>query len=363
MRVYSALAVAWWGVGVVPLAVSFQASSRRAVRPRRASATRWSSPSPVSEGAAAREEALAAALRGSEVEASTRTAVGALGPALGAAVVFGCAFGPCASALRGLVDAEGLGVLANDEGQYFQNYVNAINVMFSLLLANTFTWLYGQQEQLFVALFGEVSVAKALLEQIAYVSRGRPEYGEELLGHVRRYVKEDLTDLSAEPVAKLLGARGAARGGAAAAETADPLESVMWLTSVGTPGDVYDTVKALREARGQRLGALQRKLPLAHFALLGTLALLVLVIFPLLGAATGAAVAPGDGLLQVQAVLFGLMTFAIVLTLDVLYAFWLPAGSAYNVDNVLAVMIDGLEAEVEDRLAAARRRKGEGRPY
>ena len=82
-------------------------------------------------------------------------------------------------------------------------------------------------------------------------------------------------------------------------------------------------------------GALQRKLPPTHFALLATLAALVLIAFPLLGAATGAAVQPGDGLLQVQAVLFGLMTFTVAVTLAVLYAFWIPAGSAYNVDAVL----------------------------
>jgi len=92
---------------------------------------------------------------------------------------------------------------------------------------------------------------------------------------------------------------------------------VMWLTSVGSPGDVYETVRSLREARGQRLGALQRKLPAAHFGLLAVLGVLVLAIFPLLAAATGAAVAPEDGLLRVQAVLFGLMTFAIAVAVCV----------------------------------------------
>ena len=36
-------------------------------------------------------------------------------------------------------------------------------------------------------------------------------------------------------------------------------------------------------------------------------------------------------------------------TLAVLYAFWMPAGSAYNVDAVLEVMIDGLRAEIDER--------------
>ena len=284
---------------------------------------------------------LAETLRSSEFAAAAATGAKALAPSVGLAIIGTIAFGPLAVWLRSFINGEGLAVLANDEGQYFQNYVNAIDVMFSLLLVNTFAWLYNQQEQLYVSLFAEVSVAKALLEQIAYVSRGRPEYAAQLLENVRRYVDDDLTRLSAEPVTALLGG--------SSTNYADPLEQVMWLTSVGSPGDVYETVRSLREARGQRLGALQRKLPAAHFGLLAVLGVLVLAIFPLLAAATGAAVAPEDGLLRVQAVLFGLMTFAIAVTLAVLYAFWMPAGSAYNVDAVLEVMIDGLRAEIDER--------------
>ena len=311
---------------------------------------------------------LAETLRSSEFAAAAATGAKALAPSVGLAIIGTIAFGPLAIWLRSFINGEGLAVLANDEGQYFQNYVNAIDVMFSLLLVNTFAWLYNQQEQLYVSLFAEVSVAKALLEQIAYVSRGRPEYAAQLLSNVRRYVDDDLTKLSAEPVTALLGG--------SPSNYADPLEQVMWLTSVGSPGDVYETVRSLREARGQRLGALQRKLPAAHFGLLAVLGVLVLAIFPLLAAATGAAVAPEDGLLRVQAVLFGLMTFAIAVavcveiiylrrephaieqtqprghtqvTLAVLYAFWMPAGSAYNVDAVLEVMIDGLRAEIDER--------------
>ena len=252
---------------------------------------------------------LAATLRSSEFAAAAATGAKALAPSIGLAILGTVAFGPLAVWLRTSINGEGLAVLANDEGQYFQNYVNAIDIMFSLLLVNTFAWLYNQQEQLYVSLFAEVSVAKALLEQIAYVSRGRPEYAAQLLENVRRYVDDDLTRLSAEPVTALLG--GSSKS------YADPLEQVMWLTSVGSPGDVYETVRSLREARGQRLGALQRKLPAAHFGLLAVLGVLVLAIFPLLAAATGAAVAPEDGLLRVQAVLFGLMTFAIAVAVCV----------------------------------------------
>ena len=304
--------------------------------------------SAVGAAESARTERLVADLQSAAGEANKQTFAGAAGRALALAVLGGLAFAPVACGLRTLVNDEGLAVLANDEGQYFQNYVNAINVFFALLLANTFNWLYGQQEQLFIALFGEVSVAKALLEQVAFVSRGRPAYAAELLGYVREYVDDDLTAIDDNPVSRLVGGEGARKR--------DALERVMWLTSVGEPGHLYDSVKALREARGRRLGALQRKLPLAHFALLAVLGALVLCLFPLLAAATGAAVAAGDGLLEVQAVLFALMTFAIALTLDLLYAFWVPSGSAYNVDGILRVMVAGLDAEIDDRLADARGR-------
>ncbi|KAJ1446090.1 hypothetical protein M885DRAFT_472941 [Pelagophyceae sp. CCMP2097] len=276
------------------------------------------------------DDELTQTLRRVEVDASTNTAVAALLPALAAAATALVAFAPCANWIHGLIGPEGLEVLANDQGQYFQNYINAVNILFSLLLVNTFVFLYTQQEQLYVSLFREVSVGKALLEQLAYVSRGRPEYADELLGHVEQYVANDLRALKVPAVVTLSRTNGV-----------EPLEAVMWLTSVGAPGAVYDTVKALREARGARLGALQRKLPGVHFLLLGILGFLVLITFPLLGAATGVAVAPGDGLLQVQALLFSLLTFAVALTGAVLYAFWLPSGSAYNVDAVLDVMAQG----------------------
>ena len=162
---------------------------------------------------------LAATLRSSEFAAAAATGAKALAPSIGLALLGTVAFGPLAVWLRTSINGEGLAVLANDEGQYFQNYVNAIDVMFSLLLVNTFAWLYNQQEQLYVSLFAEVSVAKALLEQIAYVSRGRPEYAAQLLENVRRYVDDDLTKLSAEPVTALLGG--------SPSNYADPLEQVL----------------------------------------------------------------------------------------------------------------------------------------
>ena len=68
----------------------------------------------------------------------------------------------------------------------------------------------------------------------------------------------------------------------------DPLESIMYMTSVGVPSIVYETVRDLRQARGERLGACQRKFPFIAIFLLYALAGLEVSAFPLLGAGTAA---------------------------------------------------------------------------
>jgi len=118
-------------------------------------------------------------------------------------------------------------------------------------------------------------------------------------------------------------------------------------TSVGVPSSVYETVRSLRQARAQRLGALQRKLPAVHFAMLWMLAVLELISFPLLGA--GTQTIGGYNVLTIEGALFGVMTTAIVLTLRVVGELWRPAGGAYQVDSVLRVMVRGLERELEAR--------------
>jgi hypothetical protein len=114
---------------------------------------------------------------------------------------------------------------------------------------------------------------------------------------------------------------------------------------------VYETVRSLRQARAQRLGALQRKLPTIHMALLWVLATIELVSFPLLGA--GTQTIGGYNVLTVEGVLFGIMTFGIVMTLRVVFELWKPRGGAYNVDGVLAVMVKGLEEELGIRMEQA----------
>jgi hypothetical protein len=129
----------------------------------------------------------------------------------------------------------------------------------------------------------------------------------------------------------------------------DNIQHFLFQTSVGVPSTVYETVKSLRQARAQRLGALQRKLPTVHMVLLWILAFLELVSFPLLGA--GTQVLGGYKVLTVEGCLFGVMVMGIVLTLRVVGELWRPAGGAYNVDNVLKVMVRGLEQELEARMA------------
>lgn len=112
---------------------------------------------------------------------------------------------------------------------------------------------------------------------------------------------------------------------------------------------MYETIRSLRQARAQRLGALQRKLPTIHMVLLWILAFFELVSFPLLGA--GTQVIGGYKVLTVEGCLFGVMTMGIVLTLRVVGELWRPAGGAYNVDGVLRVMVRGLEQELDARMS------------
>jgi Protein of unknown function (DUF4239) len=165
------------------------------------------------------------------------------------------------------------------------------------------------------------------------------------LESIARYVDEDLKQIQKDP-AVLLSAR----------PMDDPLESIMYMTSVGVPSTVYETVKSLREARARRLGALQRKLPSIHMLLLWVLAAIELVSFPLLG--SGTQTLGGYNLLTVEGVLFGVMTFGVVLTLRVVGELWRPAGGAYNVDSVLSVMVSGLEEELKARMAGRKMRSG-----
>lgn len=129
----------------------------------------------------------------------------------------------------------------------------------------------------------------------------------------------------------------------------DPLEGILYLTSVGEPGVIYDTIKSLRTARAARLGALQQKLPDIHIALLRVLGAIVLVTFPVCG--SGSQTIGGQGILEVQAICFGVLILGMAIVLGVITELWSPRGGAYNVDGVLSVMVRGLEEELNARMS------------
>lgn len=196
-----------------------------------------------------------------------------------------------------------LTVLSQDSSQFVQNFLSVASLLFSILVGQTYYFMYQQQEAVYYALFNEVTEAKSLLEQVALVCQGRTMY-QNVLGSMQQYVQNDLKRLQDDP-AVLLSAR----------PMDDPLESIMYMTSVGIPSSVYETVRSLRQARAGRLGALQRKLPVVHFIMLWILALIQISSFPLLGA--GTQIIGGYNILTVEGVLFGVMTFGVVLTMRV----------------------------------------------
>lgn len=171
-------------------------------------------------------------------------------------------------------DAGVFQVLSQDSSQFVQNFLTVSGLLFSILVGQTYYFMYQQQEAVYYALFNEVTEAKSLVEQVALVCQGRAMYPR-VLKSISQYVQDDLKQLQANP-AVLLSAR----------PIDDPLESVMYMTSVGVPSSVYETVRSLRQARAGRLGALQRKLPQVHMVLLWLLGLIELISFPLLGAGT-----------------------------------------------------------------------------
>eukprot|EP00980_Cylindrotheca_fusiformis_P026816 scaffold17595_cov113-Cylindrotheca_fusiformis.AAC.1 len=189
-------------------------------------------------------------------------------------------------------DAGVFAVLSQDSSQFVQNFLTVAGLLFSILVGQTYYFMYQQQEM------------------VALVCQGRTMYPK-VLSAISQYVQTDLKKLQADP-AILLSAR----------PVDDPLETIMYLTSVGVPSTVYETVRSLRQARAQRLGALQRKLPTVH-------------MFPIVGSGDTNHwwIQPIDSR-----------------GVPVVTELWRPAGGAYNVDNVLKVMVRGLEQELKARM-------------
>lgn len=250
------------------------------------------------------------------------------------------AYPTIATILADLINDSGVfAVVAQDASQYIQNILTTSGLMFSILVGQTYYFMYQQQEAIYLALFEEVTNAKSLLEQVALVSQGRQGLYERILNCIQEYVENDLSKFNDVEPAFLLSAR----------PVDDPLEEILYLTSVGEPSLVYQTVRSLRQARASRLGALQRKLPQIQMLVLWTLALIVLFTFPLLGA--GVQTIGGQGILEVQSWYLGFIVLGITLTMGVVNELRQPGiTGAYNARSVLNVMVAGLEEELELRL-------------
>ncbi|KAG7359276.1 hypothetical protein IV203_015865 [Nitzschia inconspicua] len=248
---------------------------------------------------------------------------------------------PVAIQLANTINDSGVfAVVAQDASQYIQNILTTSGLMFSILVGQTYYFMYQQQEAIYLALFEEVTIAKSLLEQVALVSQGRQLLYEQILTCIQDYVRHDLTKFNDIEPAEMIASR----------PCDDPLEEVLYLTSVGEPSLVYQTVRSLRQARAARLGALQRKLPQLQMILLWTLAAIVLFTFPLLGA--GVQTIGGYGILQVQSWYLGIIVLAISLTMGVINELRRPGQvGAYNARTVLTVMVAGLEEELDLRLS------------
>jgi len=115
-------------------------------------------------------------------------------------------------------DAGVFAVLSQDSSQFVQNFLTVSGLLFSILVGQTYAFLYTQQESVFYALFSEVTEAKSLLEQVALVCSGRAMYSK-VLESISKYVQDDLKQLQADP-AILISSR----------PIDDPLESIMYMT-------------------------------------------------------------------------------------------------------------------------------------
>ena len=223
------------------------------------------------------------------------------------------------------------------------------------------------------------------MEQVALVSQGRTMYST-CLNSIARYVKDDLLggtlsqlpksskaaasstiELKKEEKKRVPSTPSVTPSLILSARPADdPLEAILYLTSVGIPGQVYDTVRSLRQARSRRLGALQRKVPVIHLIMLGILGIIMIGSFPVLvgvgtadSGVTSTLPSIGSGLfnnvMTLQGGLFGVATFAVVMTKMVLRELWRTKGGAYNVDAVLRVMVRGLQKELNERMSEAKK--------
>lgn len=266
-------------------------------------------------------------------------------PPLALASVARLAYPTVAMTLANAINDPGVfAVVSQDSSQFIQNILTTSALVFGLLVGQTNYFMYQQQEAIYLALFEEVTMAKSLLEQVALVCQGRNRLYKDILQCIDIYVRKDLTRFNDKEPATLISSR----------PMDDPLEDILYLTSVGEPSIVYQTVRSLRQARAYRLGALQQKLPEIHMSLLWILFGIVLFTFPLLGA--GSQTIGGMGILTVQSWYFGFIVFGMAVAMEVIYELRAPSRiGAYNAKMVLNVMVAGLEEDLEFRLSQSQK--------
>ena len=144
-------------------------------------------------------------------------------PAFAAAVIGFLYFDEASRYIASLLDTQALNQIADDDdtGQFVQNFLFVTDLLFAILAANAYTSLYKQQEAIYLALFDEVTVAKSLLEQLTLIGNARKWYPSALAA-MEIYVTEDLRRLDVAP-SEAVGSK----------PNDDPLEAIMYMTSVG----------------------------------------------------------------------------------------------------------------------------------
>lgn len=254
-------------------------------------------------------------------------------------------------------------ILTDNSNQFIQNAHNFLALNFCFLTTYTFSFLYNNQVKLYNALYDEVGTIISLLEQVALSTEGRVDLYKLILLCIRKYINDDLkvvtnlsscdSNVSTTTTAALsnVDSQDLPVYLVSQRPQQDPLETILYLTSVGQPSHVYSTIKSLRQARANRLASLQRKMPEVNMYLLYILGFTAWVTFPIVTA--GSSTVGGEELINVYRNELSLGIFAMGFVLGIINELKQPeVGSAYNVDyNLLGKLMDGLEEELNFRLS------------
>mmetsp|Transcript_65437 Transcript_65437/g.182092 ORF Transcript_65437/g.182092 Transcript_65437/m.182092 type:complete len:495 (+) Transcript_65437:70-1554(+) len=322
-----------------------------------------------------------------------------------AAMVLFC---PLAFGLRGLLASSTLEIIKDDMTQFTQNAFAVVSLPFALLLGETFAVMLQRQQRMCEAVYAEVAEAQALVEQLEFLCGARsapadsaplqaasPERMQPLLQDVQAYLSQDLRRLGEPRLLPIVHSASAQRQSAKFGDTAraidagdaaapgqqaevilsvDPLERLLFGTSIGLPSSICASVMAVRQARAGRLAAAQRQYPAGHFLILGTFAIAVLAVFVLLSAGTAEfeppevnAASPGR-ILTMQAPLFGFLVCAVALAILILKELSEPGTASrrfFGVQEASQETVRGLVQQLATRtasMAGAVAARAEGKP-